>query len=179
MIDRVDGAHVVAMPVLFLPPVGLAHAERSAQQRALDIVHAQRVSRQQCAAPIRRESTPPSPRRRRCAPPPVPPPSRFSCPSARACSISVAVWRTAVSSCRSDETPLLMNANASRSRSFDSGTTRMPRMPTTTRSPWRRSRSLRQTARPSSTTIIASMRWFSTSTHLPACRTSVRWLVVE
>ena len=54
------------------------------------------------------------------------------CPAARACSISAAVCLTAVSTWRSDEMPLLMNANASRSRSFDSGTTRMPRIPVTT-----------------------------------------------
>ncbi len=51
------------------------------------------------------------------------------------CRISAAVCRTAVSTCRSDEIPFDMNANASRSRSFDSGATRIPRIPTTTRSP--------------------------------------------
>ena len=55
-----------------------------------------------------------------------------------------AVCCTAVSTCRSDEMPLLMKANARRSRSFDSGNTRMPRMPTTTWSPALISRSLRQ-----------------------------------
>ena len=42
-----------------------------------------------------------------------------------------------------------MKANDRRSRSFDSGVTRMPRSPTTIRSPARRSRRRRQKARPS------------------------------
>ncbi len=58
-----------------------------------------------------------------------------------------------------------MKAKARRSRSLASGTTRMPRRPTTMRSPARRSRSRRHRARPSATTIMASMRWFSTSIH--------------
>ena len=53
-------------------------------------------------------------------------------PASRALRISAAVCWTAVSTWRSDEMPLLMKANARRSRSFDSGITRMPRMPTTT-----------------------------------------------
>ena len=49
MVDGVDGAHVIAMAVLFLPPVALADAERSAEQRRFDIVHAQRVAAEQRA----------------------------------------------------------------------------------------------------------------------------------
>jgi hypothetical protein len=78
------------------------------------------------------------------------------------------------------EMPLVMKAKARRSRSLDSGTTRMPRMPTTTRSP------LLDVAEFAAggaafgeTTTSASMRWFSTSIHFPALRIRVRWLVVE
>ena len=60
-----------------------------------------------------------------------------------------------------------MKANARRSRSFDSGATRMPRMPDHHAVARRRSRRRRQKARPSATTIMASMRWFSTSIHSP------------
>ena len=72
--------------------------------------------------------------------------------------ISAAVWRTAVSTWRSEEMPLDMKAKARRSRSFDSGTTRMPFMPVTTSSPARMSRSRRQIGEPSCHTISASMR---------------------
>ena len=166
VIDGVDGAHVIAMPVLFLPAVALAHAQRSAQQRRLDIVHAQRVSRQQRLHPAPRINSASG------RAPPVctttgPATTRSSCPRRASVPSAPAVWRTAVSSWRSEEMPLLMKANASRSRSFDSGTTRMPRMPTTTRSPWRRSRRRRHAARPPSITTIASMRWFSTSIQRP------------
>ena len=61
MIDGIDGAHVIAMPVLFLAAVRLAHAQRCAQQRGLDIVHAQRVAAQQRTAPSRRGSARESP----------------------------------------------------------------------------------------------------------------------
>ena len=50
---------------------------------------------------------------------------------------------TLASTRRSDETSLFMNANPSRSRALNSGTTRMPSRPHTTRSPARMSRSLR------------------------------------
>ncbi len=44
MVDGVDGAHVIAMAVLFLAAIGEADAERSAEQRRFDIVHAERVA---------------------------------------------------------------------------------------------------------------------------------------
>ena len=98
----------------------------------------------------------------------------------RVCRTSAAVCRTAVSTWRSEEMPLAMKANASRSRSFDSGTTRMPRSPTTIRSPRRRSRSRRQHGagrrpprswRPCAGSPLRSTCW--------PLRTKVRWLVVE
>ncbi len=92
--------------------------------------------RRAAPAPIRRESVPTAAARRRYGPPRVPPPRRSSDPPRASARISAAVCRTAVSTWRSEEMPLLMNANARRSRSFDSGTTRMPRIPTTTRSPF-------------------------------------------
>ena len=70
--------------------------------------------------------------RRLCAPPPGPRPRQSSFPPSRACRISAAVCRTAVSTCRSDEISLLMNANASRSRSFDFGHDPDAFIPTTT-----------------------------------------------
>ena len=47
MINGVDGAHVIAMAVLFLPSVGQAHAQRGAEQRRLRVVYAQRVAAEQ------------------------------------------------------------------------------------------------------------------------------------
>ena len=47
VIDRVDGAHVIAVSVFFLPSIRQPHAERSAQQCRLNVVHAKRVSAQQ------------------------------------------------------------------------------------------------------------------------------------
>ena len=47
MIDRVDGAHVIAVAVLFLPAVAQADAERGAEQRGFDVVNAQRVAAEQ------------------------------------------------------------------------------------------------------------------------------------
>ncbi len=47
MIDGIDGAHVIAMTVLFLTPVALPNTERGSQQRGLDIMNAQGVSAQQ------------------------------------------------------------------------------------------------------------------------------------
>ena len=47
VIDGIDGAHVIAMAVLFLPPVGEANAERGAEQRGLDVVHAERIAAEQ------------------------------------------------------------------------------------------------------------------------------------
>ncbi len=60
-----------------------------------------------------------------------------------------AVCATAVSTWRSEEISLLMNAKDMRSRSFASGTTRMPFMPITTWSPALISRRRRQSRRPS------------------------------
>ena len=60
VIDGVDGAHVIAMAVLFLAAVGQAHAQRGAEQRGFDIVHAQRIAAEQglhqAAADQRRET---------------------------------------------------------------------------------------------------------------------------
>src|ERR1035441_8453658 len=78
------------------------------------------------------------------------------CPTA--CRTSSAVCRTAVSTWRSEEMPLDMKANERRSRSFDSGITRMPRSPTTIWSPERRSHRRRQYARPAANTTMASFR---------------------
>jgi putative ABC transport system permease protein len=75
--------------------------------------------------------------------------------------------------------PMVMNAKPSRSRSRNSGVTRMPSTPQTIASPLRTSRSFRQIARPSSITITPSIRCRSTSSHAPRCRTDVCWLVVE
>src|SRR5580658_11336557 len=47
IVDGVDGAHMIAMAVLFLPPVALSNPKRSAEQGRFDIVHAQRISAQQ------------------------------------------------------------------------------------------------------------------------------------
>ena len=104
VVDGVDGAHVIAVAVLFLAAVGQADAERRAEQRGFDIVHAERVAREQRVARS---------------------PSRISCGKvaraagvdddragddddlaalcSRASAISAAVCRTAVSTCRSDE----------------------------------------------------------------------------
>ena len=56
VIDGVDGAHVVAMAMLGLASIGLADSERRAEERRLNVVHAQRIPRQQCRHPNRRES---------------------------------------------------------------------------------------------------------------------------
>ena len=101
-------------------------------------------------------------------------------PPARFTSRIIASTRaTLTSTRRSVDTSFTMNAKPSRSRSRNSGATRTPPTPQTTASPAATSRSLRQTARPSSTTTTASMRWRSTSSHAPPWRTQVRWLVVE
>ncbi len=117
------------MAVLFLAAVGQADAERSAEQRRLDIVHAQRVAAEHARGRSRRGSA-----RQRPATPPVwtttgPATTTIFSPCSIAALISAAVWRTAVSTCRSEEMPLDMKAKARRSRSLDSGTTRMPRSP--------------------------------------------------
>ena len=93
--------------------------------------------------------------------------------------IIAAMRATLPSTRRSEETSLLMNAKPSRSRSRNSGVTRMPSWPQTTGSPAFTSRSLRQTGRPPETTMTASIRCFSTSIQRPPTRTWVRWLVVE
>ncbi len=49
MIDRIDGAHMIAMPVLFLAAVALPDTERGSEQCCFDVVHTQRVSAQQRA----------------------------------------------------------------------------------------------------------------------------------
>ena len=67
--------------------------------------------------------------------------------------IIAAMRATLASTRRSDEISLVMNAKPGRSRSRNSGVTRMPSRPQTTRSPARTSRSLRHSARPVSTTI--------------------------
>ena len=90
-----------------------------------------------------------------------------------------AMRATLPSTRRSDETSLLMKAKPRRSRSRNSGVTRMPPWPQITGSPALTSRSLRHSAVSPATTITASMRCFSTSTHCPPTRTWVRWLVVE
>src|SRR5271165_658984 len=46
MINRIDGPHVIAMAVLFLPAIGLADAERRTEQRIFDIMNAERVATQ-------------------------------------------------------------------------------------------------------------------------------------
>ena len=51
-VNGVDGAHVVAVPVLLLAPVGKPHAERGAEQRGFDIVHAQGVAAQHGVNPV-------------------------------------------------------------------------------------------------------------------------------
>ena len=129
VIDGVDGAHVVAVPVLLLPAVGQADAERGAEQRRLHIVHAQRVAAEQRRARSRSRISAARP-----ATPPVctttgPATTTTFCFCSMAWRTSAAVWRTAVSTWRSDEMPLDMKANARRSRSLDSGITRMPRSP--------------------------------------------------
>ena len=171
MINGVDGAHVIAMAVLFLAAIGQAHAERSAEQRGFDIVDAERVAAEQAWT---------QPPRISAARPATPPVCTTTGPAttttfsfcSSACRTSAAVWRTAVSTWRSEEMPLDMKANASRSRSFDSGATRMPRMPTTMRSPARRSRRRRQKAlavlRPRSWRPCAGSR---TSIHCSPMRT--------
>src|SRR5215472_7038851 len=50
-IDRVDGAHVIAVAVLLLAAVAEAHAKGGAEERGLDIVHAQRVAAQHAVNP--------------------------------------------------------------------------------------------------------------------------------
>ena len=70
-------------------------------------------------------------------------------PPAFTCRIMSAIRATTPSTRRSDETSLLMNAKPRRSRSRNSGVTRMPSCPQTTGSPARTSRSLRHDARPS------------------------------
>ncbi len=90
-----------------------------------------------------------------------------------------AMRATPVSTRRSDEISFVMNAKPWRSRSRNSGTTRMPSTPQTTASPAFTLRSLRQSARPSSITMTASMRWYSACSHWPSWSTKVRWLVVE
>ena len=89
-------------------------------------------------------------------------------PSALTSRIIPTTRDTLTSTRRSVETSPVMNANPRRSRSWNSGRTRMPSSPQTTRSPARTSRSLRHAARPSRTTTTASIRWPSTSTHPPA-----------
>ena len=67
---------------------------------------------------------------------------------------------TPASTRRSDETSLVMNAKPWRSRSWNSGTTRMPSTPQTTASPLRTSRSLRHDgAAAVDRRSTASMRW--------------------
>ena len=56
MIDGVDGAHVIAMAMLFLAAVGLADAERGAEQSRFNIVDAERVAGQQRLHPAAVES---------------------------------------------------------------------------------------------------------------------------
>ena len=46
-VNGVDGAHVVAVPVLVLAAIGEAHAERGAEQRGFDVVDAQGVAAEQ------------------------------------------------------------------------------------------------------------------------------------
>ena len=71
-------------------------------------------------------------------------------PAARVSRISVAMRPTLASTRRSDEISFDMNAKSPRSRSRNSGVTRMPSRPQTTRSPARISRSFRHEARLSS-----------------------------
>ena len=93
---------------------------------------------------------------------------------------SAAMRDTLTSTRRSEETSFDMNAKSPRSRSRNSGVTRSPCRPQTTRSPTRTSRSFRHTAVPSgATTMTASMRCRDTGIQRPSTRTSVRMLVVE
>ena len=80
----------------------------------------------------------PDRRRRRCGRRPSSPRA-----SSRRCAATLPSTR------RSDDTSLLMNAKPRRSRSRNSGVTRMPSWPQTTDSPAFTSRSLRQAGRPS------------------------------
>ena len=97
VINRVDGAHVVAMAVLLLAAVALAHAERSAQQRGFNIVHAERVARDMVAAPTVTRV----PRLDSWSPPvwmtTGPATTMIFCPASRAERIRPATWRTAAS----------------------------------------------------------------------------------
>ena len=81
VVDRVDGAHVIAMAVLGLAAIRQADAERRAEQRGFDIVHAQRVAAQHRVDPVIADEFREARRRRRCGPPPVPRRRRWSCPA--------------------------------------------------------------------------------------------------
>jgi hypothetical protein len=124
-----------------------AHAQRGAEQRGFDIVHAQRVAAEQRLTPSRcgsarqaRHAARMHHHRTRHHHAPFALLRAYAAPSAAVC-------RTAVSTCRSDEMPFDMKANASRSRSFDSGATRMPRMTPHDHVARRRSRSRRHGVR--------------------------------
>ncbi len=51
MIDRIDGAHVIAVAMLFLAAVGGADSEGGSKQRRFDVVNGERVAGQQCVDP--------------------------------------------------------------------------------------------------------------------------------
>ena len=165
--DRVDRAHVVAVPAFDRLAGVEVHAERRAEQRLLDVVDGQRVARRAGRRRSRRESS-----SWKCGDPPVctttgPATTAMRPPAALTSRIIAAMRATPTSTRRSDEISFVMNAKPWRSRSWNSGITRTPADAADDRDRRSRtSRSLRQTRALPSMTMTASIR---------CCSTSIQW----
>src|SRR5438477_3478665 len=171
---------MVLVSVLHGEPAFDVHAERCPKKHGLDVVHGQRVAREQNLDEAQLDQT------GQVNPAPVwttagPATTRIRPPASRTWRISSAMPAMRTFFGFSAETSLPMKLKISVCRERSSGVTRTPPCPTTTSIPGSASWNTMHHARPAwrSTAIAASISIFSTRTHRPLRRTSVGRLLVE